>query len=59
MLLGFVGLGTIALAGIGTWLGNRGFKEREKNYITCKVGVSINMVVLLGLTSIFIRGLVR
>ena len=59
MLLGFVGLGTIALAGIGTWLGNRGMKEREKNYITCKIGIGINMAVLLGLVAIFIRGFVR
>ena len=26
MLLGFVGLGTIVLAGIGVWLGSRGMK---------------------------------
>ena len=31
MLLGFVGLGTIALAGIGTWLGNRGKREELHN----------------------------
>ena len=59
MLLGFVGLGTIALAGIGVWLGSRGLKEREKNYITCKVGIGINMTVFLGLAAIFTRGLVR
>ena len=59
MLLGFVGLGTIVLAGIGVWLGSRGMKEREKNYITCKVGIGINMAVLLGLAAIFIRGFVR
>lgn len=57
MILGFAGLGTMALAGIGVWLGGRGMKEREKNYITCKVGIGINLAVFLGLTAIFIRGL--
>lgn len=59
MILGFAGLGTMALAGIGVWLGGRGMKEREKNYITCKVGIGINLTVFLGLTAIFIRGFVR
>ncbi|EOS79357.1 hypothetical protein C817_02917 [Dorea sp. 5-2] len=59
MILGFAGLGTMALAGIGVWLGGRGMKEREKNYITCKVGIGINLAVFLGLTAIFIRGFVR
>lgn len=59
MILGFAGLGTMALAGIGIWLGVRGMKEREKNYITCKIGIGINLAVFLGLTAIFIRGFVR
>ena len=59
MILGFAGLGTMALAGIGVWLGGRGMKEREKNYITCKVGIGINLAVFLGLTAIFISGFVR
>ena len=59
MVLGFVGLGTMALAGIGVWLGGRGMKEREKNYITCKVGIGINLTAFLGLTAIFIRGVIR
>ena len=59
MVIGFVGLGTIALTGIGMWLGFRGLKERERNYITCKMGIGINMAVFLGLAVIFIRGLVR
>ena len=59
MILGFAGLGTMALAGIGVWLGGRGMKEREKNYITCKVGIGINLAVFLGRTAIFIRGFVR
>lgn len=59
MLIGFVGLGIMALTGIGIWLGLRGLKERDRNYITCKVGIGINTAVFLGLAVIFIRGLVR
>ena len=59
ILFGFVGLGTIALAAIGIWLGVRGMKEREKNYITCKIGLGVNGIVFLGLAAIFVRGLVR
>ena len=59
MILGFAGLGTMILAGIGVWLGGRGMKEREKNYITCKVGIGINLTAFLGLTAICIRGFIR
>ncbi len=59
ILFGFVGLGTIALAAIGIWLGVRGMKEREKNYITCKIGIGVNGIVFLGLAAIFVRGFVR
>ncbi len=59
IVIGFAGLGTIALAGIGIWLGGRGMKEREKNYITCKIGIGINTAVLIGLAMMFVRGLVR
>lgn len=59
MILGFAGLATMVLAGIGVWLGGRGMKEREKNYITCKVGIGINLTAFLGLTAIFIRGFIR
>lgn len=46
----------------GSWTGIitgfRGFKERDKNYITCKVGVVCNMLLLAGFAGIFIRGLI-
>ena len=42
---------------MGLLLGVRGFRERDKNYITCKVGIGANAAFLLGLTAIFIRGL--
>ena len=56
-LIGLVGLGTVALSAAGLVLGIRGLKERDKNYITCKVGIAMNGVFLAGLAGLFIRGL--
>lgn len=56
--MGIVGIITAVLSGMGLNLGIRGFKERDKNYITCKVGVSLCSVVLLGMAAIFLRGLI-
>ena len=35
----------------------RGFKEREKSYLTCKIGLPANTLVLLVFLAIFIGGL--
>ena len=35
----------------------QGFKEREKNHLTCKIGLPINAVVLLVFLAVFIGGL--
>ncbi len=35
----------------------RGFREREKNYLTCKIGLPVNAVVLLAFLAVFIGGL--
>ena len=42
----------------GFRLGLRGLNERDKKYITCKVGIGVNGLVLAGVAAIFIRGLV-
>lgn len=56
--MGIAGILTMVLAGMGLNLGIRGFKERDKNYITCKVGVGLCGLVLLGMAAIFLRGLI-
>ncbi len=56
-LVGVVGLAVAIPAGYGLDQGIRGFGEREKNYITCKIGVIGNGLVLFGLAAMFIRGL--
>lgn len=59
ILIGFFGLGTCAMAVIGIWLGMKGFREREKIYTTCKVGITVNAVFLAVMVGLFVRGLCR
>lgn len=55
---GIAGILMLFPAGKGLKMGIKGFGERDKNYITCKIGVICNGLVLLGLAVIFIRGLI-
>lgn len=57
-IIGSFGLFTIILAVIGLVIGIRGFRERDKNYVTCKWGIGLNGFILLNLISMFIRGIV-
>lgn len=57
ILIGFVGLFALILAVCGLKDAVQGFKERDKNYITCKAGIVLNGILLLGLAGIFLRGL--
>lgn len=57
-IIGSFGLFTVILAGIGLATGVRGFRERDKNYLTCKIGAGVNGFILLLLITIFIRGIV-
>lgn len=57
----FIG-GMVVVTFFGAWMGMitgfRGFKERQKNYITCKIGVACNIALLVGFAVIFIGGMV-
>lgn len=57
-IVGSIGLFTMILAVVGIVVGFRGFREREKNYRTCKAGIIVNALVLLCLIAVFIRGIV-
>ena len=57
LLIGVVGLFALVLAVVGLKDAVQGFKEREKNYVTCRVGAALNGLILLGLIAIFLRGL--
>lgn len=55
-LVGGIGLVCVVLAGYGLYMSLRGFKEREKDYLTCKIGVGCNALFILGFIMIFCRG---
>lgn len=56
-IIGSFGIFTVILSVIGLITGLRGFKERDKNYLTCKIGAGVNGAVLFFLIAIFVRGL--
>lgn len=56
-IVGALGLISMILAGCGLYMGIRGFKEREKDYLTCKIGVACSGLIILGFILIFCRGL--
>jgi len=58
ILMGIAGFLILALAIEGVLNGIQGFKERDKNYITCKIGLGCNATILLCMLGIFIRGLI-
>ena len=58
VLMGIVGFLILALSAAGTKMAIQGFKERDKNYITCKIGLGCNAAVLLCMFGIFVRGLI-
>lgn len=57
-VVGAFGLMALIVAGIGLNTAIKGFREREKNYITCKVGLAANGLVIVAFVMLFIRGLI-
>ncbi len=55
--IGGISLIAMIAAGVGVYEGFRGFREREKNYLTCKLGIGFNIFYLVGFVAIFCRGL--
>lgn len=58
ILMGIAGIMILVLSAAGTKMAVQGFKERDKNYITCKIGLGCNAAVLLCMFGIFVRGLI-
>ena len=48
---------TLILTVAGCVLAVRGLKEREKNYLTCKIGIGCNIFFIIAFIAIFCRGL--
>ncbi len=56
-VIGGFGLVAVILSGCGLYAAIRGFKEREKDYLTCKIGVGCCACFILFFILIFCRGL--
>ena len=57
VLYGLAGFLVPVIAWRGLLYAVRGFNEREKNYITCRIGAGCTGALLLCMCAIFIRGL--
>lgn len=57
ILLGFMGIGVLLMSVSGFRKAKEGFKERERDYITCKIGAAVNGAFVVIMILIFIRGL--
>lgn len=54
--IGGLGVSALIFAGAGIMQGVRGFKERDKDYRTCKVGIGFNIFFLVSLVVLFLGG---
>ncbi len=56
-VVGSLGMIALMFSCVGIVSAFRGFREREKNYLTCKIGLITNTFIILLYTVLFIRGL--
>ncbi len=56
-IIGGIAVISFALSILGINAAVKGFRERERNYITCKIGLPVSGIVLLLFLAIFIGGL--
>lgn len=57
LAMGAVGIVVLVLAIEGLMTGIKGLKERNKNYVTCKIGIAWNGLLLVSMCGVFVRGL--
>lgn len=55
--IGGLAILTTIFCGFGFMNGIHGFRERDKNYITCKVGILCNGLIIFIFFLLYIRGL--
>ena len=56
-IVGGIAVIAFALSVLGINAAVKGFRERERNYITCRIGLPVSGVVLILFLAIFIGGL--
>ncbi len=54
--IGGFGIMAMIFSALGVRAGVKGFREREKRYIFCRLGIAANLLILLGLIIIFCGG---
>lgn len=57
IFVGLAGIMALVIAAAGLLRGIEGFKERNKNYVSCKAGIICNGILLFTFIATFIRGL--
>ena len=55
-VIGLAGILAAVCAGYGVRAALKGTKERDRNYITCKIGLVCNIIMIAGLSIIYIGG---
>lgn len=54
--IGLIGISAAVLSGVGISIAIKGMKERNKRYVTCKIGLVCNILLVCGLIMIFVGG---
>lgn len=54
--VGGLGVSALIFTFVGIDLAIRGFREREKSYRTCKIGIGLNIFFLVSLALFFVGG---
>lgn len=55
--IGGLGMTAAVCSVAGLAMAIRGFKERDRSYLSCKAGIVLHILFIVGLTAIFFRGL--
>lgn len=55
--IGAMGICAWVLSGVGIFVGIIGLRERDRKYLTCRLGIGWNAVLFVGLAIIFFRGI--
>ena len=56
-IIGGITIISSILAGYGIYSAIIGFRERERSYLTCKIGIVMNAAAIISFFAVFIRGL--
>lgn len=57
LLIGAIGFLMLVMSAVGLYKAFQGFKERDREYISCKMGIVLNGIFTIAFAAIFLRGL--